>query len=1034
MINRNAHKLFNLRKMAERTENADIDITPILPTALDRMNTAGANARKNVNEIIAEYNELIDSYNGKDIEGNIIGRDEFAADILGVALRRLNGLKDGGVEDFGRGIERIIEAADESRQGSLFGEQIAPFDRIDAALEFYGERDSIALAELANKVRAIDDAANAERGMNAPRAETTDAEKGAFGTIWRGFEGRPNEAVAHLLQTREGEAPAALRDGRIGEIDLVWGEAGTGHSDGWGIAKLERFHPEMLDKLEIINELPITSVTDNRVVLQNDRYRAVVQLNFKGDKKTWLLTAFDKTDGGVKRIDTNAVAPRDDQALSQTARNETIAQEGARSQEIDEAVARDLREKDGAAKAGEPSQNEKLTQEAAQFDSDVKLIRLAGLDNQKRFKEAIASGSISLNDRMIAEQTLIYKAALPFTEQIQKLADKRGAPNAYDKIIEHIKEGDSAAINRALKEMHYRDDGEIVNIAQEAAELFEGNTSPYPNARVIERIIKRREAELEARKGFVNPLTARAIVGSGLGFETDDEGALRYNPAKGLAGAIGVSYAPKLFRLSKEGAPIGAQTSRANTRFNKAANLQERGADIIKAGYSPDYSMSNNALAAYGEGKKPLSKWTRKDILDRAKEVLKDAEDTDIEIADLEKLPTPLLKQLTLDMKEWHHTSKRYNKTNFYDVKLNGLTKADIESRLASKRTAKQTDEIFKKNPELIEDERFRGHYEVIRDDGVIMLDSLMQREGSVDRAEMARRIKADPLYIDKETIGQLKDDVANTETHIKEIIAENGDPELAERLTNRLKSKRLRLGRFSIDFMLKAGKGEVSGAFYRPETGYIDLVWGKEGANGYGLAHIIEKRRSEYKGDMAKTTEFLRKLPETIANSAVDPTRSQGGKIALVDTKTTAIIALERNERDAWLLTAYQDARNKKNPYAQTIGDAQAPAEQGKRIDTIKALPLGVQKKNFTAGAARSQEKAVKEGTTLYSSPHIGGAILGSMTGFETDEDGNISYNPRRGAMGAIGSVGVVKLFGLRERPPLAPSFTRMFISSQRN
>lgn len=35
--------------------------------------------------------------------------------------------------------------------------------------------------------------------------------------------------------------------------------------------------------------------------------------------------------------------------------------------------------------------------------------------------------------------------------------------------------------------------------------------------------------------------------------------------------------------------------------------------------------------------------------------------------------------------------------------------------------------------------------------------------------------------------------------------------------------------------------KGQVTGAFYRNDIGKIDLVWGKTGKNGYGLAHILE-------------------------------------------------------------------------------------------------------------------------------------------------------------------------------------------------
>ncbi len=75
-------------------------------------------------------------------------------------------------------------------------------------------------------------------------------------------------------------------------------------------------------------------------------------------------------------------------------------------------------------------------------------------------------------------------------------------------------------------------------------------------------------------------------------------------------------------------------------------------------------SMSNNAVAAYNEGKMPLSKWRKKDILAGLKrqhvsvDFLKAAEKTSL----------PVLKNKLLEYTEYHHTSLRYNITNFYGV------------------------------------------------------------------------------------------------------------------------------------------------------------------------------------------------------------------------------------------------------------------------------------------------------------------------------------------------------------------------------
>lgn len=60
-------------------------------------------------------------------------------------------------------------------------------------------------------------------------------------------------------------------------------------------------------------------------------------------------------------------------------------------------------------------------------------------------------------------------------------------------------------------------------------------------------------------------------------------------------------------------------------------------------GYSPDFSMSNNAIAAYAEGLVPASK--------------------------IRGVPAALVER-HCRAAEWHHSSKAYNRVNFYDPDL----------------------------------------------------------------------------------------------------------------------------------------------------------------------------------------------------------------------------------------------------------------------------------------------------------------------------------------------------------------------------
>ena len=143
---------------------------------------------------------------------------------------------------------------------------------------------------------------------------------GAFGNIYNQFRGNAKAAIEFLKKVRGGEAVGALHHKDIGDIDLVWGKEGTGHSDGYGLSKLVKYHPEVLDNLqEILNDMRVVSSSKNRVNLESETHKAGVRLTWDGERKSWLLTAFKKeTSASDKRTDTAATSLEGDTALSQT--------------------------------------------------------------------------------------------------------------------------------------------------------------------------------------------------------------------------------------------------------------------------------------------------------------------------------------------------------------------------------------------------------------------------------------------------------------------------------------------------------------------------------------------------------------------------------------------------------------------------------------------------------------------------------------------------------------------------------------------
>lgn len=92
------------------------------------------------------------------------------------------------------------------------------------------------------------------------------------------------------------------------------------------------------------------------------------------------------------------------------------------------------------------------------------------------------------------------------------------------------------------------------------------------------------------------------------------------------------------------------------------------------AGYN-GFSMSNNAVYAYENGEKPKSKWKKSEFLKAVEELNPDM------LAAVKTLPLKVLRERLLAKTGWHHTSKLYNETTFYEIDkdaVEDLTPDDI--------------------------------------------------------------------------------------------------------------------------------------------------------------------------------------------------------------------------------------------------------------------------------------------------------------------------------------------------------------------
>jgi len=158
--------------------------------------------------------------------------------------------------------------------------------------------------------------------------------EGSFGTIFTRYKHDYKSARDVLLEAKSGDAIGALQHKELGDIDLVYGIEGTAKSDGMGLAKIAKYHPEVLDNLQdIIYDMPIVSRSKNRINLESDIHKASVRLDYDGVTKHWLLTAFEKRDRTVNRstdlIDTSINA---DGKTTPSSNDKTIPQPQQKTQ------------------------------------------------------------------------------------------------------------------------------------------------------------------------------------------------------------------------------------------------------------------------------------------------------------------------------------------------------------------------------------------------------------------------------------------------------------------------------------------------------------------------------------------------------------------------------------------------------------------------------------------------------------------------------------------------------------------------------
>lgn len=152
------------------------------------------------------------------------------------------------------------------------------------------------------------DAASAEVDTNAgeENEEIKPIGKGIFGNIYDQFKGKVKAAFDSLIKHKSGDLLGVFHREGFGDIDLVWGDdkKGLQHIINDHILVKDPDFQNIEEAVSRINDIIMSGVIvkegEAKIVFEKDGYRVVISKNIHGEKKNWILTSYDSTNGKGK--------------------------------------------------------------------------------------------------------------------------------------------------------------------------------------------------------------------------------------------------------------------------------------------------------------------------------------------------------------------------------------------------------------------------------------------------------------------------------------------------------------------------------------------------------------------------------------------------------------------------------------------------------------------------------------------------------------------------------------------------------------
>jgi len=127
--------------------------------------------------------------------------------------------------------------------------------------------------------------------------EPVEIGSGPFGPMYKGFEGRFEEAVRFLKKMQGGEVVDALRHPQLGQVGLPHGRTNDSTQKRFGLLHILEDHSrDELERLPVIFGTGRVEIDSDRAFIETADHEAVVRLDWDGRKKHWLVTAYEIKD------------------------------------------------------------------------------------------------------------------------------------------------------------------------------------------------------------------------------------------------------------------------------------------------------------------------------------------------------------------------------------------------------------------------------------------------------------------------------------------------------------------------------------------------------------------------------------------------------------------------------------------------------------------------------------------------------------------------------------------------------------------